>query len=782
MHQPISILFSIMFFITCANCFAQDSTKDDSVNSLQSLVDKTLQLADENREELQNAIENIPDSRKQGLLFLLAHMPTSDAKSLSADFLLEHVNLAYESWEKSPWKEQVSEQLFLNNILPYASVSERREKWRKDFRERFLPLIVDSKSPSQAAVILNQKIFGKLGVKYSTKRKRADQGPFESIEGGTASCTGLSILLIDACRAVGVPARFVGIPRWSDNSGNHSWVEIWDGEWKFTGAAEPTGDELNKGWFTGRASEAKRDEKMYAIYAVSYRKTPQKFPMVWRRNFDPVWAVNVTDRYTTSKIELPDNHVLGRFRIVDAESRERCSAEIEILDENDSAIFSGKSKDERFDANDHLNVPLPENSSLTAVVKFDGHQSQFAFKTGSATQLFSFSIPNEEKSEADNPVHQLQQYLKSEEFSLEKLAEQGFASESLSETDAAKAKDLIWQQLVSSIDESRKKELEKKRIKIGDLEMKYDYRTFGDKPEKGHALYISMHGGGGAPARVNEQQWRNQIRLYEPKEGIYLAPRAPTDTWNLWHQGHIDQFFDRIIENFVLSGQVDPNRVYLMGYSAGGDGVYQLAPRMSDRFAAAAMMAGHPNETKPLGLRNIPFTLHMGGKDAAFKRNQVAEQWKEKLAELHKADSNGYDHWVEIYPDKGHWMDREDAAAIPWMAERTRIAWPKKIVWHQDDVTHHRFYWLAVDGDSIKARSTVTAEIDNQTITVQSDDVESVSLLLDDELLDLDKELILNINGNETKLKVNRTIAAIANSLKLRLDYDLAAAAVVKSN
>ena len=63
----------------------------------------------------------------------------------------------------------------------------------------------------------------------------------ESMETGLASCTGLSILLIDACRSVGVPARFVGTPLWADGSGNHSWVEIWDGGWHFVGAAEPAG-------------------------------------------------------------------------------------------------------------------------------------------------------------------------------------------------------------------------------------------------------------------------------------------------------------------------------------------------------------------------------------------------------------------------------------------------------------------------------------------------------------------------------------------------------------
>ena len=90
-----------------------------------------------------------------------------------------------------------------------------------------------------------------------------------------------------------------------------------------------------------------------------------------------------------------------------------------------------------------------------------------------------------------------------------------------------------------------------------------------------------MHGGGGAPRRVNESQWENQIKLgkaYKPAAGLYVAPRAPTDSWNLWHEGHIDPLFDRLIQNMIVFEGVDPDRVYLMGYSAGGDGVYQLAP------------------------------------------------------------------------------------------------------------------------------------------------------------------------------------------------------------
>ena len=127
-----------------------------------------------------------------------------------------------------------------------------------------------------------------------------------------------------------------------------------------------------------------------------------------------------------------------------------------------------------------------------------------------------------------------------------------------------------------------------------------------------------------------------------------------------------------LIADLVVFEDVNPDRVYLMGYSAGGDGVYQLAPRMADRFAAAAMMAGHPNETSPLSLRNLPFTLHMGGDDGAYNRNTVAREWNVKLAELHLADPGGYTHVVDIHQGKGHWMEREDAIALPWMARFTR--------------------------------------------------------------------------------------------------------------
>jgi poly(3-hydroxybutyrate) depolymerase len=43
---------------------------------------------------------------------------------------------------------------------------------------------------------------------------------------------------------------------------------------------------------------------------------------------------------------------------------------------------------------------------------------------------------------------------------------------------------------------------------------------------------------------------------------------------------------------------VNPNKIFITGYSAGGDGVYHLASMVADWWAGAAMMAGHPNNTE----------------------------------------------------------------------------------------------------------------------------------------------------------------------------------------
>ena len=253
-------------------------------------VEEALAKAEGNRKELEAALNRSPKDQRKGAAFLVANMPASDLRSLKADFLLSNNALAYKARKEAPWGKDVPEELFLNDVLPYVNLDEKRDGWRKEFYDLCMPIAKTCRSPSEAAWKLNTEIFKKLNVKYSTQRKSPNQSPTQSIEQGVASCTGLSIVLSDACRAVCIPARLVGTPLWANKRGNHTWVEIWDKEWHFTGACEPDPNGLDRGWFVADASQAKRDSPEHAIYASSFRKTDVHFPLVWaRKNRNVTW-------------------------------------------------------------------------------------------------------------------------------------------------------------------------------------------------------------------------------------------------------------------------------------------------------------------------------------------------------------------------------------------------------------------------------------------------------------------------------------------------------------
>ena len=351
----------------------------------------------------------------------------------------------------------------------------------------------------------------------------------------------------------------------------------------------------------------------------------------------------------------------------------------------------------------------------------------------------------------------------------------------LSKDEAAAAIQMLGKDRCVHLAEERRREVEEKSFVVGNKTMRWLERTFGKEPSDGHSLWISLHGGGAVPQTVNDEQWLNQLRLYQPTEGIYVAPRAPTDTWNLWHEEHVDVMLNRLIENFVALRCVNPDKVYLMGYSAGGDGVWQLAPRMADRFAAAAIMAGHPNGASLDGLRNLPFAICMGADDGAYKRNKIAIQMAAELDTKEQADPGGYIHMSRIYEGTGHWMNGKDSEALPWMEKYKRNAWPKKIVWVQDDVICERFYWLQIsDKTAVRQGQKIIAAIDGQDIRLDGEIPKGLTLRLADVLLDLDREVRITVNGNPAfTVKPVRTMRSILTSLEGRFDLTMVATAHV---
>lgn len=354
----------------------------------QALIDRTIATAGDNAKELKKALKEVPRNEREGMAFLISYMPERDAKSLSADFLLENVQYAYKARAEFPWAKEVPDSVFLNDVVAYANLNENRESWRKDFYERFKKYVAPCKTMREAIDSVNKNVRDELLVDYNTKREKPDQAPYESMRQHMASCSGLSILLTDAFRAVGIPSRVAGTPAWHDDRGNHNWNEVWiDGQWRFT-EYYPS-DDLDQSWFLTDAGKAIKEDVRKAIYAASFKPTGSYFPLVWDEDIRYVHAENVTDRYTSlyraqlSAMPADGSHVALRVMVFKDKdhaeaSGDRVATNLDVF-KGDKQLYGGRSTGATQDMNDVLTFNVEKNKQY--IVKFMNGKGEMQTQT-----------------------------------------------------------------------------------------------------------------------------------------------------------------------------------------------------------------------------------------------------------------------------------------------------------------------------------------------------------------------------------------------------------------
>jgi hypothetical protein len=359
------LLFAASSFVTGADAPTTAPTYDlDEVIPLvpteyrHKLV-QTLSQAEDNEPAMLAAIHDAKPEQREAVAYLLLNMPEHDLKTMKEKYLLDNVELAYKAREATEFGKAVPKELFFQYVLPYANTDETREDWRKAYYDQFMPLVKDAKTTGEAAQILNKQVFPLVQVKYNaTKRKQPIQSPFESASIHYASCTGLTIILADACRACGVPARMVGTPMWFDNSGNHTWTEVWDNQWHYVGSAEPS-KKLDNAWFTDNAAKADPKSPEHRIYAVSFQHTDLPWFLVLNEDAG-VSAIDVTASYigkgtltvkaTGGTVEVRQKgNLVGQSKAADATFSLAAGVDFKVmhLDDAGKEVSTGETKLEK---------------------------------------------------------------------------------------------------------------------------------------------------------------------------------------------------------------------------------------------------------------------------------------------------------------------------------------------------------------------------------------------------------------------------------------------------
>lgn len=143
---------------------------------------------------------------------------------------------------------------------------------------------------------------------------------------------------------------------------------------------------------------------------------------------------------------------------------------------------------------------------------------------------------------------------------------------------------------------------------------------------------------------------------------ILVSPQCPP------HQGWRAEILLKLIDHVAAQYRVDPQRIYVTGYSMGGFGTWDLTAAAPDRFAAAAPLCGGGAHAYAERLKHLPLWVFHGEVD-----NVVPIESSQNMVDAVRAA--GGDVRFTVYPGEGHGIcDRTYARDDfwQWLLEQQR--------------------------------------------------------------------------------------------------------------
>jgi len=219
---------------------------------------------------------------------------------VSDEYLRRNSEYALRARQEIPAVATVSDQMFLREVLPYQHFDEPIDEWRPLFFEKLKPQVEGADSLKALAEKVIPLAFTGLGntLEFKSNQTPGVMAPVsQTLKLGYASCTGMSILVADALRSVGVPARIAGIAEWNrPEKGNHNWVEVWTGDgWHFIDAVPTTSVEWDKTWFSEGLVQSSEGGGLHGVYTPVWDVSDSNgnYTITWR---DPAVIMPALDR------------------------------------------------------------------------------------------------------------------------------------------------------------------------------------------------------------------------------------------------------------------------------------------------------------------------------------------------------------------------------------------------------------------------------------------------------------------------------------------------------
>ncbi len=301
-------------------------------------------------------------------------------------------------------------------------------------------------------------------------------------------------------------------------------------------------------------------------------------------------------------------------------------------------------------------------------------------------------------------------------------------------------------------------------------------------------LLVGLHGGGEGSGDPSEaaQKWQSATGM----DCICVFPEAIDKVQTAWNKEKQERFVLALIEAVKRTWPVDTNRVFLVGHSMGGYGTWSVGGHNADLFAAISPNAGGiyvqaGEDRKIVGhvpgvvanLCNTPVYFTHGDNDVQcwVEPDRLAARL---LGDLRKEHPGFFDFTYKEYAGIGHALPPDGTHPIlEWLTSHRRNPWPKKVVWEPAVAWKNTMFWVRKEKPE---GGRIVAEVreGNLIAVAAADGPTDLSLLLSDDLVDLDKPLVVTLNGAEVfRGFAQPSAAALLESIAERNDPAMVATA-----
>ncbi|MFH1746323.1 MAG: transglutaminase domain-containing protein [Planctomycetota bacterium] len=156
-----------------------------------------------------------------------------DIDLITAELLIENIDLAFQAWREKPWARELTFEAFCEHVLPYRGSNEPLNSTRPACLERYADLNAKLKNPAdprEAAGLIQRDVGGWIGFNEIYYLHPTDQSFEEMNERGLGRCEDITNMQMYAMRANGIAAAADYTPFWANRDNNHAWQVILDTE------------------------------------------------------------------------------------------------------------------------------------------------------------------------------------------------------------------------------------------------------------------------------------------------------------------------------------------------------------------------------------------------------------------------------------------------------------------------------------------------------------------------------------------------------------------------